>query len=73
MTGEQTAPLPLLGKAWPFPRLPWNAGLLLGVERKCDFPSRVRRSASQAWASILDQEPKQTKGMGPGQAQKQVW
>lgn len=58
MAGAQAALLPSLGKAWPFPRLSWNAGLLLGVERKCDFPSGVRRSASQAWTSILDQEPK---------------
>lgn len=64
MTGFQAAPLPLLGKAWPFPRLPWNSRLLLGVEQKCDFPSRVRRLASQAWTSILDQEPKQTRGRG---------
>lgn len=70
---EAMTPLPSLGEAWPFPRLPWNARLLLGVERKCDFPSRVRRLASQAWSSILDQEPKQTRGTGPGQTQKQAW
>lgn len=29
------------GKAWPFPRPSWNVGLLLGVERKCDFPCGV--------------------------------
>lgn len=70
---EAMTPLLSLGKAWPFPRLPWNARLLLGVERKCDFPSRVRRLASQAWTSILDQEPKQTRGTEPGQTQKQAW
>lgn len=73
MTGFQAAPLPLLGEAWPFPRLPWNARLLLGVEQKCDFPSGVRRLASQAWTSIFEQEPKQTRGTGPVQAQKQAW
>lgn len=38
MTGFQAAPAPSLGKAWPFPRLPWNARLLLGVERSVTFP-----------------------------------
>lgn len=51
--------------AWPFPRPSWNVELLLGVEQKCDFPSGVRgQSASQAWASILDGEPKQARGEG---------
>lgn len=39
--GCRQFPAPLsLGKAWPFPRPSWNAGLL-GVEQKCDFPFGV--------------------------------
>lgn len=43
------ARLSSLGEGWPFPRPSWNAGLLLGAEQKCAFPSGAGgQSASQA-------------------------
>ena len=39
--GSSPAQLSQWGEAWPFPRPSWNAGLLGGIERKCDFPSGV--------------------------------